>query len=66
MVLTALVTLWIPETKNVSIAEIEKGVLYGERVRSDSDEVRSDETEISTVKDHEQGLEDRKSVIESV
>jgi hypothetical protein len=45
MVLVALVTLWIPETKNVSIAQIEKGILYGEAVGSDSDEATPSEAE---------------------
>lgn len=37
MALTAAITLLIPETKGRSIAEIEKGVLYGENISSGSD-----------------------------
>lgn len=63
MALVALVTLWIPETKGVSIAQIEMGVLYGEIVASDLDETTSAESEVSAVQGHKQGLEDRKSVV---
>ncbi|KJX92423.1 hypothetical protein TI39_contig5853g00001 [Zymoseptoria brevis] len=47
MALLVLVTLWIPETRNVSIAQIEKGLL-GEAGNSIFDESRSDETAISS------------------
>jgi len=64
MALVALVTLWIPETKGVSIAQIEKGVLYGEILGSDADETASSEVEASAVQGYKQGLEERKSVVE--
>lgn len=64
MALVALVTLWIPETKGVSIAQIEKGVLYGEIVEFDLDETTSSEVEVSAVQGHKQDLEDRKSIVD--
>jgi len=66
MALVALVTLWIPETKGVSIAQIEKGVLYGEVVGSDSEEAAPSEGAVPVVLGHKQGLEDRKSMVEVV
>lgn len=71
MALTALVTLWIPETKGVSLAQIEQGFLYGEgdRANSDvanSDETRSDETEISKVHVSDKSHEDVKQMKETV
>ena len=63
MALVALVTLWIPETRDVSIAQIEKGVLYGEAVGSDSDEATPSEAEIPVVQGDKQALGDCKAVI---
>ena len=63
MALVALVTLWIPETKDVSIVQIEKGVLYGEAVGSDSDEATPSEAEIPVVQGDKQAQGDSKAVI---
>lgn len=66
MALVALVTLWIPETKDVSIAQIERGVLYGEAVGSDSDGTTPSEADIPVVQGDKQGLEDSKTIVEVV
>lgn len=76
MALTALVTLWIPETKGVSLAQIEQGCLYGEGDRGNSDvansdetrldETRSDETEIAKIHMSEKGYEDVRQLKETV
>jgi len=64
----ALVTLWIPETKDVSIAQIEKGVLYGvEVVGSDSDETAPSKTDdITVTRGDKQALENHDLVVQVV
>jgi PHS family inorganic phosphate transporter-like MFS transporter len=47
MVLAALCTLWIPETKGKTIEEIEHGVLYGQRLGVHSDDAEGDGSSIS-------------------
>jgi hypothetical protein len=68
MALVALVTLWIPETKDVSIAQIEKGVLYGvEVVGSDSDETAPSKTDdITVTRGDKQALENHDLVVQVV
>lgn len=68
MALVALVTLWIPETKDVSIAQIEKGVLYGvEVVGSDSDETAPSRTDdITVTRGDKQALENHDLVVQVV
>jgi hypothetical protein len=43
LALVTLVTLWIPEAKDVSVAQIEKSILYAEVVGSDFDEATPSE-----------------------
>lgn len=66
MALTAAVTLLIPETKGHSLAEIEKGVLYGESALSDSDIDGSTDGTHDREQHGKQAVEDSKPARESV